>query len=48
MCHLHLVFNMVKLTAASPDLIVGRHPTLLSPPEVVDGEKEYLVKEILE
>ncbi len=29
MCRLHPVFNVVKLTAAPPDPIIGRHPTLL-------------------
>ena len=45
---LHLVFNVVKLTTAPADLIAGRHPTLPPPPEVIEGEEEYLVAEILD
>jgi hypothetical protein len=43
MRHLHPVFNVVKLTPSPADPIVGRHPTLPPPPEVIDGEEEYLV-----
>jgi hypothetical protein len=48
MRRLHPVFNVVKLTPSPADLIVGRHPTLPPPPEVIDGEEEYLVEEILD
>ena len=48
MRRLHPVFNVVKLTAAPSDLIVGQHPTLPPPPEVVEGEEKYLVEEILD
>ncbi len=44
---LHPIFNVVKLTAAPPDPIVGRHPMLPPPPEVVEGKEEY-VEEILD
>jgi hypothetical protein len=42
---LHPVFNVVKLTPSPADPIVGRHPTLPPPPEVIDGKEEYLVEE---
>jgi len=48
MRRLHLVFNVVKLTTAPADLITGHHPTPLPPPEVIGGEEEYLVTEILD
>jgi hypothetical protein len=48
MRRLHPVFNVVKLTPSPADLIVERHPTLPPPPEVIDGEEEYLVEEILD
>jgi hypothetical protein len=48
MRRLHPVFNVVKLTPAPADLIVGRHPKLPPPPELVEGEEEYLVEEILD
>ena len=34
--------------AQPADPIVGRHPTLPPPPELVEGEEEYLVKKILD
>jgi len=37
---LHLVFNVVKLSAAPDDLIPGRKPHAPPPPIVVDGELE--------
>ena len=48
MSHLHPVFNVVKLTLALEDPICGRHP--LPPPllEIVDGEEEWVVEEILD
>jgi len=45
---LHLVFNMVKLSAAPDDLIPGRKPQAPPPPIVVDGEPEWEVEEVLE
>jgi hypothetical protein len=48
MRRLHPVFNIVKLTTAPPDPIPGRHPQPPPPPEVIDGEDEYLVKKILD
>ena len=48
MRRLHLVFNVVKLTPAPADPIAGRHPTLPPPPELVEGEEEYLVEKILD
>jgi hypothetical protein len=48
MCCLHPVFNIVKLTPAPIDPIVGRRPKLLPPPELIKGEEEYLVEEILD
>jgi len=48
MRRLHPVFNVIKLTAAPPDPIIGHHPTPPPPPEVIGGEEEYLVAEILD
>jgi hypothetical protein len=48
MRRLHPVFNVVKLTPSPADPIVGHHPTLPPPPEVIDGKEEYLVEEILD
>jgi len=47
MNHLHPVFNVVKLTLAPIDPITGRHAPPLPPPELIDGEEEYVVEEIL-
>jgi len=44
---LHPVFNIVKLSAAPEDPILGRKPQALLPPIVVDGEEEWEVEEIL-
>jgi transposase InsO family protein len=47
MRRLHPVFPVVKLTLSPPDPIEGReHPTHPDP-EIVDGEEEYEVEEIL-
>jgi hypothetical protein len=48
MRRLHPVFNVVKLTSAPTNPIAGRRTTLLPPPEVIEGEEEYLVAEILD
>jgi len=48
MRRLHPMFNIVKLTLAPPDPIAGRCTTAPPPPELVDGEEEYVVKEILD
>jgi hypothetical protein len=48
MKHLHPVFNVVKLTLAPPDPIPGRHAPPPPPPELIDGEEEYIVEEILD
>jgi hypothetical protein len=45
---LHPVFNMVKLTLAPPDPILSRHAPPPRPPELIDGEEEYIVEEILD
>src|ERR1700682_5107576 len=47
MRRLHPVFNVVELTPAPADPIVGRHPKPPPPPEIVGGEEEYIVEEIL-
>jgi len=47
MGQLHLVFNIVKLSAALEDLILGRKPQALPLPIVVDKEEEWEVEEIL-
>jgi hypothetical protein len=49
MRRLHPVFNVVKLMLApgSADPIPGRRRNPLPPPELVDGEEEYLVEKIL-
>jgi len=48
MRQLHPVFNVVKLSAAPEDPILGRKPQALLPPIVVDGEEEWEVEEILD
>jgi len=45
---LHLVFNVVKLSAAPEDLIPERKLQAPPPPIVVDGEPEWEVEEILD
>ena len=48
MSRLHLVFNVIKLTLAPDDPVPGRH--LCPPPllEIVDGEEEFIVENILD
>ena len=48
MRQLHPVFNVVKLSAAPEDLILGRKLQAPPPPIVVDGEEEWEVEEILD
>jgi hypothetical protein len=45
---LHSVFNVVKLTLASSDPILGHHPKPPPPPNIVDEEEEWVVKEVLD
>jgi len=47
MRQLHPVFNIVKLSAAPEDLILGRKPQALPSPIIVDREEEWKVEEIL-
>jgi len=42
------VFNVVKLSAAPEDPILGRKPQAPPPPIVVDGKEEWEVEEILD
>jgi len=48
MKRLHPVFNVIKLTPAPLDPIPGRQVPPPPPPELVDGEEEYIVEEILD
>jgi Chromo (CHRromatin Organisation MOdifier) domain len=48
MKRLHPVFNVVKLTPAPPDPIVGQRAPPPPPPEIIDGEEEWVVEEILD
>ena len=48
MGRLHPVFNVVKLSPAPPDPILGRRAQPPPPPEVIDGEEEWVVEEILD
>jgi len=47
MRQLHLVFNILKLSAALKDPILGRKLQAPPPPIVVDREEEWEVEEIL-
>jgi len=47
MRQLHPVFNVVKLSTAPEDLILGRKPQALLLPIIIDGEEEWEVEEIL-
>ena len=44
---MHPVFNVVKLSAALEDPILGRKLQALLPPIVIDREEEWEVEEIL-
>jgi len=48
MRQLHPVFNVMKLSAALEDPILGRKPQAPPPPIIVDGEEEWEVEEILD
>jgi len=48
MGRLHPVFNVVKLSLAPPDPILGRQTSPPPLPEIVDGEEEWVVEEILD
>ena len=45
---LHPVFNVVKLTPAMEDPIPRRHILPLPPLEIINGEEEWVVEEILD
>jgi len=48
MGRLHPIFNVVKLSLAPPDPISGRWMSPPPLPEIVDGEEEWVVEEILD
>jgi Chromo (CHRromatin Organisation MOdifier) domain len=48
MSRLHPVFNVIKLTPAPSDPIPGHHPKPPPPLEIVDGEEEWVVEEVLD
>ena len=48
MSRLHPVFNVVKLTLAPEDPIPGGRPCPPPLPEIINGEKEFIVEEILD
>ena len=48
MSQLHPVFNVINLTLALDDPIQGRHPPPPPLPEIIDGEEEWVVEEILD
>jgi len=48
MRQLHPVFNIVKLSTAPEDPILGRKPQAPLPPIVIDREEEWEVEEILD
>jgi hypothetical protein len=48
MSRLHPVFNVVKLSLAVDDPIQGRRTTPPPAPDIVDGEEEWVVEEILD
>ena len=48
MSRIHPVFNVVKLTQALEDPIPGRCPRSPPLPEIIDGEEEWVVEEILD
>ena len=48
MSRLHLIFNVVKLLPAPADLIIGHHAQSLPPPEIIEGQEEWVVEKILD
>jgi hypothetical protein len=48
MKRLHPVFNVIKLTPAKDDPIPGRRIPPPPDPEIIDGEEEWVVEEILD
>ena len=48
MGRLHPVFNVVKFLPAPPDPISGRCAQPPPPPEIINGEEEWVVEEILD
>ena len=48
MSHIHPVFNIIKLTPALEDPIIGQRTIPPPLPEIVDGEEEWVVEEILD
>ena len=48
MSRLHPVLNVVKLSPAPEDPIPGRHPLPPPLPEIIDGEEEWVMEEILD
>jgi hypothetical protein len=48
MSRIHPVFNVIKLTPAPEDPIAGRRTVPPPLPEIVDGEEEWVVEEILD
>jgi len=47
MRQLHLVFNVIELSTAPEDPILGRKLQALPPSIIVNGEEEWEVEEIL-
>ena len=48
MSRIHPVFNVIKLTPAPEDPIIGRRTVPPPLPEIIDGEEEWVVEEILD
>jgi Chromo (CHRromatin Organisation MOdifier) domain len=48
MSRIHPMFNVIKLTPAPEDPIVGRRIIPPPLPEIIDGEEEWVVEEILD
>ena len=48
MSRLYPVFSIIKLTPAPVNPIQGWHLILPSPPEIIDGEEEWVIEEILD
>ena len=48
MSRLHPVFNIIKLSPIPEDPIPGQHPLPPPLPEIIDGEEEWVMEEILD